>query len=963
MEQPSHIRTTGGFPPYNARLKTYLCTRIPGTPSMDKYSYLSNVDSAWLDEQYQHFLKDPASVDPGWARFFEGFELARTEHAMLPGVQFSSGTGDAMAKEFKVLEYINAYRQRGHLFTRTNPVRERRTYTPPLDLVSYGLAASDLDTVFAAGNEVGLGPAKLRDIIALLDQTYCQSIGAEFRYIRNPEKVKWLQQRMESVRNTPDFTIDQKKEILEKLNEAVVFEKFLGKKFIGAKRFSIEGAEALIPALDTVIEHGAELGITEYVIGMAHRGRLNVLANTLRKSYDQIFSEFEGKDYEDELVEGDVKYHMGYSSMLKTNSGKDVRLTLAPNPSHLESVGPVMEGISRAIIEHDDNFAKGITAPIIIHGDAAVAGQGVVYEVAQMAGLKAYEVGGTIHIVVNNQVGFTTNYIDARTSTYCTDVAKVTQCPVFHVNGDDAEAVAYTMKLAMDYRQKYGTDIWVDILCYRKHGHNEGDEPKFTQPVLYKAIAAHPDPRAIYTQKLIDSGVEGAKELAEEMERSFTAMLDERLTEAKQQRVGKITNFMAERWKGYRRATVNDLVTAPATGVKKATLQMIGEKLTALHPDGKKFFSKLEKILNDRKKMMADETLDWGLAELLAYGSLLVEGHPVRFTGQDVERGTFSHRHAVVKLEDSDEEFIHLKHIQEGQALIQIYNSLLSEYAVLGFEYGYALTNPETLTIWEAQFGDFVNGAQIILDQYLCCAEEKWNTQNGLVLLLPHGYEGQGAEHSSARMERFLQSCADENMVMVNCTTPANFFHVLRRQLAWDFRKPLVVFSPKSLLRHPRCVSKLDELANGRFQPFIDDAAADPKQVRTVVLTQGKVHYDLAEHREQQGITDTALLRIEQLHPLPVDAIKAALQRYTKADRFLWVQEEPRNMGAWTHILMYLQEAVGVTFECIARPASGAPATGSSKRSANQQIAIIEQTFMAASAKGSKGTPAKKAKA
>jgi 2-oxoglutarate dehydrogenase E1 component len=874
-----------------------------------------------------------------------------------------SSTLNSMAKEFKVLEYINAYRQRGHLFTRTNPVRERRTYTPPLDLVSYGLAASDLDTVFAAGNEVGLGPAKLRDIIALLDQTYCQSIGAEFRYIRNPEKVKWLQQRMESVRNTPDFTIDQKKEILEKLNEAVVFEKFLGKKFIGAKRFSIEGAEALIPALDTVIEHGAELGITEYVIGMAHRGRLNVLANTLRKSYDQIFSEFEGKDYEDELVEGDVKYHMGYSSMLKTNSGKDVRLTLAPNPSHLESVGPVMEGISRAIIEHDDNFAKGITAPIIIHGDAAVAGQGVVYEVAQMAGLKAYEVGGTIHIVVNNQVGFTTNYIDARTSTYCTDVAKVTQCPVFHVNGDDAEAVAYTMKLAMDYRQKYGTDIWVDILCYRKHGHNEGDEPKFTQPVLYKAIAAHPDPRAIYTQKLIDSGVEGAKELAEEMERSFTAMLDERLTEAKQQRVGKITNFMAERWKGYRRATVNDLVTAPATGVKKATLQMIGEKLTALHPDGKKFFSKLEKILNDRKKMMADETLDWGLAELLAYGSLLVEGHPVRFTGQDVERGTFSHRHAVVKLEDSDEEFIHLKHIQEGQALIQIYNSLLSEYAVLGFEYGYALTNPETLTIWEAQFGDFVNGAQIILDQYLCCAEEKWNTQNGLVLLLPHGYEGQGAEHSSARMERFLQSCADENMVMVNCTTPANFFHVLRRQLAWDFRKPLVVFSPKSLLRHPRCVSKLDELANGRFQPFIDDAAADPKQVRTVVLTQGKVHYDLAEHREQQGITDTALLRIEQLHPLPVDAIKAALQRYTKADRFLWVQEEPRNMGAWTHILMYLQEAVGVTFECIARPASGAPATGSSKRSANQQIAIIEQTFMAASAKGSKGTPAKKAKA
>ncbi len=817
--------------------------------------------------------------------------------------------------------------------------------------------------MFAAGNEVGLGPAKLRDIIALLDQTYCQSIGVEFRYIRNPEKVKWLQQRMEGTRNTPDFTIDQKKEILEKLNEAVVFEKFLGKKFIGAKRFSIEGAEALIPALDTVIEHGAEQGITEYVIGMAHRGRLNVLANTLRKSYDQIFSEFEGKDYEDALVEGDVKYHMGYSSMLKTNTGKEVRLTLAPNPSHLESVGPVMQGISRAIIEHDDKFQKGITAPIIIHGDAAVAGQGVVYEVAQMAGLKAYEVGGTIHIVVNNQVGFTTNYIDARTSTYCTDVAKVTQCPVFHVNGDDAEAVAYTMKLAMDYRQKYGADIWVDILCYRKHGHNEGDEPKFTQPVLYKAIAAHPDPRAIYAQKLIDSGVEGAKELAAEMERSFTAMLDERLNEAKQQRVGKITNFMAERWKGFRRATVADLLSAPPTGVKKETLKMIGEKLTVLHPNERKFFSKLEKILNDRKKMMDDGVLDWGLAELLAYGSLLVEGKPVRFTGQDVERGTFSHRHAVVKVEDSEEEFIHLKNIQEGQALLQIYNSLLSEYAVLGFEYGYALTNPNTLTIWEAQFGDFVNGAQIILDQYLCCAEEKWNTQNGLVVLLPHGYEGQGAEHSSARMERFLQSCADENMLVVNCTTPANFFHVLRRQLAWDFRKPLVVFTPKSLLRHPKCVSTLDELAKGRFQPFIEDAVADPKQVRTVVLTQGKVHYDLIEHREANGITDTALLRVEQLHPLPIDAIKAAVKKYTKAERFLWVQEEPRNMGAWTHILTHLQPELDVKLACISRPASGAPATGSSKRSANQQLAIIEQTFAGSTPSGEKASANKKARA
>jgi 2-oxoglutarate dehydrogenase E1 component len=917
---------------------------------MDKYSYLSNVDSAWLDDLYQQYLKEPASVETGWARFFEGYEFAKALHeepregvpsTVVEKAANAAGGNERFQKEFRVLELINAYRTRGHLFTDTNPVRERRKYTPTLALENFQLGDADLDTVFTAGNEVGMGPSKLRDIVALLEQTYCTSIGVEFKYIRNPEKLKWLVERMEGTRNTPSFTLDQKKEILEKLNEAVVFEKFLGKKFIGAKRFSIEGAEALIPALDTVVEHGAELGITEYVIGMAHRGRLNVLANTMRKSYDAIFSEFDGKDYEDALLEGDVKYHMGYSSVVRTNTGKEVRLTLAPNPSHLEAVGPVMQGITRAIIEHDDHFAKGITAPIIIHGDAAVAGQGVVYEVVQMAGLKAYEVGGTIHIVVNNQVGFTTNYIDARTSTYCTDVAKTTLCPVFHVNGDDAEAVSYTVKLAMDYRQRFGTDIWVDILCYRKHGHNEGDEPKFTQPVLYKAIAAHADPREIYTQKLIDSGVEGAREMAQEMERSFSEMLDARLTEAKQVRVGSISNFMADRWKGFKRAQDSDFASSPVTGVKKETLRMIGGKLTEI-PEGKKFFSKVEKILNDRRKMMAEETLDWGMAELLAYGSLLVEGHPVRFTGQDVERGTFSHRHAVVRMEDSEEEFIHLKHIQEGQALLQIYNSLLSEYAVLGYEYGYALTNPEVLTIWEAQFGDFVNGAQIILDQYLCCAEEKWNTQNGIVLLLPHGYEGQGAEHSSARMERFLQSCADGNMVVVNCTTPANFFHALRRQLTWNFRKPLVVFTPKSLLRHPRCASKLDDLANGGFQELIDDAGADTEQVRTVIFTQGKVHYDLAEHREKNGMTDTALVRIEQLHPLPADRMRAVIAKYAKAERYLWVQEEPLNMGAWSYLAMNFPE---VQWEVVARPASGAPATGSSKRSANQQVGIIEKAF------------------
>jgi 2-oxoglutarate dehydrogenase E1 component len=920
---------------------------------MDKYSYLSNVDSAWLDELYQQYRKDPASVETGWARFFEGFDFAKAlEDGASVAPQAAGKGNERLEKEFRVVELINAYRQRGHLFTRTNPVRDRRKYTPSLDLENFGLGAADLDTVFSAGNEVGLGPAKLRDIVDLLHQTYCGSIGVEFKYIRHPEKIRWLQERMEGERNTPRFTLEQKKDILEKLNEAVVFERFLGKKFIGAKRFSIEGAEALIPALDTVIEHGAELGITEYVIGMAHRGRLNVLANTLRKSYDQIFSEFEGKDYEDQLVEGDVKYHMGYSSLLRTNSGKDVRLTLAPNPSHLESVGPVVQGITRAIIEHDDGFQLGRTAPIIIHGDAAVAGQGVVYEVAQMAALKAYAVGGTIHVVVNNQVGFTTNYVDARSSTYCTDVAKTTLCPVFHVNGDDAEAVAYTVKLAMDYRQRFGQDVWVDILCYRKHGHNEGDEPKFTQPLLYKAIAAHADPREIYTQRLFESGVAEARELAMEMERGFTSMLDARLNEAKQARLGRISNFMEERWKGFVRAEEKDFVRSPHTGVDMATLRRIGEKLSALHPDGKKFFSKLEKILNDRKKMIESGVVDWGMGELLAYGSLLVEGHPVRFTGQDVERGTFSHRHAVVKVEDSEEEFIHLKNIQEGQALLQIHNSLLSEYAVLGFEYGYALTDPNTLTIWEAQFGDFVNGAQIVLDQYLCAAEEKWNTQNGLVLLLPHGYEGQGAEHSSARMERFLQSCADGNMVVVNCTTPANFFHALRRQLKWNFRKPLVVFTPKSLLRHPKCVSPLQDLAAGGFQELLDDAAANTAQVSTVVFCQGKVYYDLLEHREKNGLTHVALVRLEQLHPLPTEQMRALIKKYHNAQRYTWVQEEPLNMGAWSYLCGAFTD---IKWHVVARPASGAPATGSSKRSAKQQEEIVQKAFAKAEEKVSVG--------
>ncbi|HMN05536.1 MAG TPA: 2-oxoglutarate dehydrogenase E1 component [Flavobacteriales bacterium] len=931
---------------------------------MDKNKFLSNIDPSALDGLYQQYQSDPTSVSPDWARFFEGFDLARTRYPELPGEAAFSGAANAhVAKEFKVIALINGYRERGHLFTRTNPVRERRTYTPTLDLANFGLGEEDLNVEFDAGSEIGIGRATLATIVQHLKATYCQSIGAEYRFIRDVERVQWLQERMEKDRNTPEFTVEEKKEILRKLGQAVVFERFLGKKFIGQKRFSLEGGESLIPALNTVIEHGADAhGLKDMVIGMAHRGRLNVLANTLNKTYESIFADFEGRDYEDSYVEGDVKYHMGFNSCVVTNKGQGVNVVLVPNPSHLESVGPVMQGLSRALIEKNHAFDAHKLCPVLIHGDAALAAQGVVYEVAQMSGLKPYAVGGTLHVVVNNQVGFTTNYIDGRTSTYCTDVAKVTQSPVFHVNGDDAEAVCHVMKLALDYRQRFQGDVYIDLLGYRRHGHNEGDEPKFTQPILYKAIADHKDPRAIYSEKLLASGAIDAS-VAEEMEESFNNLLQARLTESKELPKAVITSFMAERWMGYERASAADLQKSPATGVKKEQLLKIAAKLAEI-PAGKKFFNKLERILHDRAKMVAEDRLDWGMGELLAYGSLLCEGHSVRLTGQDVERGTFSHRHAVVKVEDSEEEYIHLKHLQEGQALMQVYNSLLSEYAVLGFEYGYAFATPKSLTLWEAQFGDFVNGSQIIIDQYLTAAEEKWNTMNGLVMLLPHGYEGQGAEHSSARMERFLQQCAEQNIIVVNPTTPANYFHLLRRQLVWDYRKPLVVFTPKSLLRHPRCVSSMDELAKGRFQEVLDDSAADPAKVKTLILCQGKVYYELLERKEEEGMEDVAIVRIEQLYPLPTTQLAGIFARYKGVADVRWVQEEPRNMGPATYIHENLHRVAGApapeSLRIISRKASGPPATGSGVRSANQQKHLLTEAF--ADRSGTKAAKTKTAK-
>lgn len=899
---------------------------------MDIFSYLGNSDVNAVEELYKKFKQDPSSVDESWHKFFAGFEFFQAN--------YDDGTiSEGTLKEFRVLDLIHGYRTRGHLFTATNPVRERRQYSPKLDLENFGLSDADLDTVFNAGVEIGIGPAKLRDIVTHLQTTYCNSIGVEYMYIRNVEELDWIQKRVESEKNMPNFPKEIKHKILKKLNEAVVFEAFLHKKFVGQKRFSLEGGESLIPALDVVAEYGARLGLEEMVIGMAHRGRLNVLANILRKTYADIFSEFEGKEYEDNLFDGDVKYHLGYSSEVNTEIGTKLQLTLAPNPSHLEAVDPVVEGIVRSKI---DTYLKDENKiiPILIHGDASIAGQGIVYEVVQMAQLDGYRTGGTIHIVVNNQIGFTTNYLDARSSTYCTDVGKVTLSPVFHINGDDPEAVVHAMKLAIEYRQKFHQDVFIDLLCYRKYGHNEGDEPRFTQPTLYQAIAKHPNPRDIYIAKLISEGVLTEEE-AKQIEGEFKAHLQDRLNAAKEKEIAHISNFLEASWAGIVPSEESDFDSSPDTGVPIKKLKELAEKITTL-PDDKTFFKKIVKLMDDRKKMVAEDRLDWAMGELLAYATLLTEAYPVRISGQDVERGTFSHRHAVITLEDSKEEYVPLQHLSDMQGDFSAYNSLLSEYGVLGYEYGYAMANPYSLVIWEAQFGDFFNGAQIIVDQFLTAAEDKWACMNGLVMLLPHGYEGQGAEHSSARLERFLQQCAEDNVQIANCTTPASFFHVLRRQLARNIRKPLVVFTPKSLLRHPRCTSTLADLSKGGFQEVIEDLAGDKKQTRTVAFCSGKIYYDLLAAREEKKRNDVALVRLEQLYPFPKKQLDALVKTYGKTTKFAWVQEEPENMGAWNFIMRKWND---LDLTLISRHESGSPASGSMARFQQRQKDIIETLF------------------
>ncbi|MBE7177435.1 MAG: 2-oxoglutarate dehydrogenase E1 component [Mucilaginibacter polytrichastri] len=914
---------------------------------MDNLTYLSNATPAYIDALYQQYKSDPSSVDSSWQKFFEGFDFGQNGAAAPAQPVAQSGTPEQFQKEINVLNMINGYRNRGHLFTKTNPVRERRKYYPGKELETFGLSEADMDTVFNAGIEVGLGPTKLRNIRELIEETYCGSIGVEYRFIRNPDKMKWFEERMEKNRNKPDFSNETKKRILSKLNEAVTFESFLGTKFLGQKRFSLEGAEALIPALDAVIEKGADLGIEEFVLGMAHRGRLNVLANIMKKTPKDIFNEFEGKGFDEDLpFGGDVKYHLGYSTDVETVSGKKVHLSLCPNPSHLETVDPVVEGLTRSKIDYKYGGDDNRIAPILIHGDASIAGQGIVYEVIQMAKLDGYRTGGTIHLVINNQIGFTTNYKDGRSSTYCTDVAKTTLSPIFHVNGDDVESLVYAINMAMEYRQEFNNDVFIDILCYRRYGHNESDEPKFTQPLLYKSIEKHPNPLIIYGKKLIEAGVIKESE-GKELEKTFRASLQKMLDESKKDEgFSNVRSVFAGLWQGMRFATPADFVSSPDTSVDEKTLTEIGNKITVL-PKDKKFFRKIEKLFEERNKMVNDTKIfDWAMGEQLAYGTLLKEELRVRLSGQDVERGTFSHRHAVLTLEDSGEKYVPLRTISEK---FDIYNSLLSEYGVLGFEYGYALANPLSLTIWEAQFGDFFNGAQIIIDQFLAAAETKWQRGNGLVMLLPHGYEGQGPEHSSARVERFLELCADNNIQVANCTTPANFFHILRRQMRRDFRKPLIVFTPKSLLRSAKCVSPMADFTNGKFQEVIDDGYAKKDKVKRILFCTGKVYYDLLEKQQADKRTDVAVVRVEQLYPTPIEQLRRIRDKYKNATEILWVQEEPENMGPWPYICRRFRKT-NFNLDVVCRKENSSPATGFARQHAAQQAYIVAKAFGAASA-------------
>ncbi|MBS1984943.1 MAG: 2-oxoglutarate dehydrogenase E1 component [Bdellovibrionales bacterium] len=935
---------------------------------MAKFDYLKSINAEYIDELMDRYQQDPASIDDSWRYFFEGLELGGDAIPYVNGSsQFAPANGKAITQgptsgvdfsaEAKVGLLIHAYREMGHAMANLDPLGTSHRSHPLLDLTNFGLTETDLERTFTAGRVLGMENAKLGDILARLKSTYCSSIGVEFTHIQDPESRRWLQERMESSRNTEDLSVEDRKFILRRLTESETFERFVHTRYVAQKRFSIEGGESMIPALDRIIEVASDLGAQTVVMGMAHRGRLNVLLNIFGKKAQYIFTEFE-ENFEglDTVGIGDVKYHMGYSADITTRHGKAVHLSLANNPSHLEFVNPVVEGIARSKQRELGDKERVKVIPLLIHGDAAFAGQGVVYETLNLSQLSGYRTGGTVHIILNNQVGFTTDPVSSRSTTYATDLAKMLEVPIFHVNGDDPEAVYFVARMCTEYRQKFRKDVFIDLICYRKYGHNEGDDPSFTQPVMYRTIKDHASPRELYVKKLAQTSVLSETD-AQAMVDQVNAVLTEEQKITRSEKPRPFVSSFTSKWQKYHAASSAEIHQTVETGVPLVALQSMSEKLNVV-PAGFNVHPKIARFLETRLQAARQgKGLDWGNVETLAYASLVSEGHVVRLSGQDAERGTFSHRHCVLNDYQTGTKYTPLMNIGGDQVNFVVRNSCLSETAVLGFEYGWSLADPEALVIWEAQFGDFVNGAQVIIDQFISSSETKWQRSSGLVLYLPHGYEGQGPEHSSARLERFLQLCGENNMAVCNFTTPAQLFHALRRQVKRAFRKPMVVMTPKSLLRHPAAVSDLVDLSKGSFLPVLDDpsvaAQTQPEKIDKVLLCSGKIYYELEEERQKLKLENVAILRLEQLYPWPEEMLAQALARYSKAKKLVWVQEEPRNMGAWSYVfgqwaggLDYFQEkAGGRSLLYCGREVAAAPANGAHKLHSSKQKKIIQSAL------------------
>lgn len=928
---------------------------------LQQTSYLNGANSTFIEDMYEEYLRDPNGIDPEWRGYFRALAdggaqdvphgPVREEFARLartPGttrVAVPALTPDAAEKQGAVLRLINAYRFRGHQLAEVDPLNLRpKPNVPDLDPVYHGLTEADMDEEFNTGSLFAQDRMPLRRIIELLQQVYAGPIGSEYMHITDTDQKRWIQERLEANRAQADLPAERRKSILERLTAAEGIEKYLHSKYVGQKRFSLEGGESLIPMLDDLIQDAGRQGIREVVLGMAHRGRLNVLINIMGKSPKDLFAEFEGKKPSEINGSGDVKYHMGFSSDIQTPGGA-LHVAMAFNPSHLEIVNPVVEGSARARMHRRRDHVGAEVLPILIHGDAAFAGQGVVMETFQLSQARGFYTGGTVHIVINNQIGFTTsNPLDTRSTVYCTEVAKMIQAPIFHVNGDDPDAVAFVTQLALDYRQAFNRDVVIDMICYRRHGHNEADEPSATQPVMYQKIKQHPTTRQLFAQRLEGEGVLSADEA-----KDFTQVYRDKLDAGEVVARGILSgvrNDYAVDWSPYFGTQWHDPVDTSLALDNLRELQGLLEML----PEGFQLNNRVGAIMENRRKMAAGALpLDWGFAETMAYASLLREGYKVRLVGQDSGRGTFFHRHAVLHNAKDGSSFIPLKDVTTDPNDFVVIDSLLSEEAVMGFEYGYATADPNTMVIWEGQFGDFANGAQVVIDQFISSGESKWGRLCGLTLYLPHGYEGQGPEHSSARLERYLQLCAEHNMQVVVPSTPAQFFHMIRRQMMRPYRKPLVVMTPKSLLRHKLSTSSLEDLSEGQFQPVIDDPdGVTASKVKRVVICSGKVFYDLLDARRKAERDDVALVRVEQLYPFPEDALAALLRdRYGKAKEVVWCQEEPKNQGAWYSSNHHFRACMKGTQSLgyAGRAASASPAVGSAKVHHEQQRGLVDQAL------------------